>query len=156
MNKQNNVLLTDEQRTHLDKMIRSGSRCARQLARARILLLADQSSGEHRTDRQIAEAVRVCPLTVSRVRHRFLEEGLDVALTEKPRPGHPPKITGEVEAQLITLACSDPPEGQARWTLRLLADRLVELECVSSLSHVAVGNALKKTNSSLGPSKAGV
>ena len=88
--------------------------------------------------------------TVKRTRWRFLQGGLEAALEEKPRSGRPPKITGEIEAQLTVLACSQPPEGHAHWTLRLLAERLVELGCLDSISHVAVGNRLKKTKSSPG------
>jgi len=88
--------------------------------------------------------------TAKRTRWRFLQEGLQTALSEKPHPGRPPKITGEIEAKLTMLACSQPPEGHARWTLRLLADQLVELGYLDSISHVAVGERLKKTRSSPG------
>ena len=88
--------------------------------------------------------------TVSNVKTRYFAGGLDGALFDKPRPGAKPKIDGEVEARLIALTCSDPPEGHDRWTLRLLADRLVQMELLDSISHVAVGNALKKMNLSLG------
>ena len=88
--------------------------------------------------------------TVVNVRRRFLTGGLPAALYDKPRPGAKPKVTGEIEAQLIRLACSTPPEGRGRWTLRLLAERLVELEYVDYISHVTVGEVLKKTNLSLG------
>jgi len=84
------------------------------------------------------------------VRHRFLDSGLEVALYDRPRPGAEPKITGEIEAKLTMLACSDPPSGQARWTLRLLAEKLIELGYVDYVSHVTVGEHLKKTNSSPG------
>jgi transposase len=119
-------------------------------ARARILLLADRSRGERRTDEQVAAAVVTSVMTTKRTRWRFLQEGLEAALAEKPRPGRPPKITGEIEAQLTVLACSEPPEGHARWTLRLLADRLVELGYLESISHTAVADRLKKTKSNLG------
>ena len=89
--------------------------------------------------------------TISNVKKRYLAGGLEHGLYERPRPGAAPKIIGEVEAHLIALVCSDPPEGRARWTLRLLADKLVELELVETISHVAVGDALKKTN--LNPGK---
>ncbi len=87
---------------------------------------------------------------VFNIKKRYFAGGLEESLYDRPRPGAQPKITGEVEAHLIAITCSDPPEGQARWTLRLLADKLVELELVESISHVAIGNALKKTNSNLG------
>ena len=88
--------------------------------------------------------------TVSNVKRRYLKGGLEQGLHDRPRPGAKPKINGEVEAHLIAMVCSDPPEGKVRWTLRLLADKLVELELVETISHVAVGDALKKTNLSLG------
>lgn len=88
--------------------------------------------------------------TIYNLKERYFGEGLDRALYEKPRPGAKPKIDGEVEAHLIALACSDPPEGYDRWTLRLLADRLVSLEVIDAISHVAVGEALKKMNLSPG------
>jgi len=89
-------------------------------------------------------------LTVGQICRRFAQDGLEAALTEKPRPGQPPKITGDIEAQLVTLACSDPPKGRSRWTLRLLADTMVELGYIESISNVAVYHRLKKTNSNPG------
>ena len=88
--------------------------------------------------------------TIYNLKKRYVSEGLNRALYEKPRPGAKPKIDGEVEAHLVALACSNPPEGYDRWTLRLLADRLVSLEIIDSISHVAVGEALKKMNLSPG------
>jgi transposase len=98
----------------------------------------------------VAEAVLCSQGTVVGVRRRFVEEGWSAALYDKPRPGQAPKITGEIEAQLVMLACSDAPAGQARWTLRLLAEHLVELTELESISHVAVGERLKKMNLSPG------
>ena len=118
--------------------------------RARVLLLTDGSLGEHRTDKEVSQAVLTSVSTVKRTRRRFLEEGLEAALKENPRPGRPPKITGAIEAKLTLLACSQPPEGHARWTLRLLADRMVELGYLESISHQAVFKRLKKTRSSPG------
>lgn len=128
----------DEQRQQLNNLFRSGSGKARKLTRARILLLADKSASagnERRTDQQIADILLCSKGTVQNVRHRFLDDGLEAALNEKPRPGASvrPKITGEVEAHLIAAACSAPPDGHARWTLTLLADRMVELGLVESL-----------------------
>jgi len=102
------------------------------------------------TDQQVAQALRVNPATVVRTRKAFLDEGLDAALYDKARPGAVPKITGEIEAKLVTLACSDPPLGRGRWTLRLLADTMVELGYIDSISNQAIGQRLKKTNSSRG------
>jgi putative transposase len=147
--------LTDYQRTHLDSLIRSGSAKARTQTRARILLLTDRSQGGHRSDQEVADALMVSKATIRRIRQRFVKEGMESALDEKPRPGHAPKITGDIEAQIIALACSDAPEGHANWTLRLLADKVVELGCVDSLSHTAVADRLKKTRSSPGKSSRG-
>lgn len=144
------ITLTQEERTGLLQLIKSGKHSARVLGRARILLLLDRSQGEKRKLQDIAEAMHVSMGTVSNTKRHYLNGGLEEGLYEKPRPGATPKITGEVEAHLIALTCSDPPAGQDRWTLRLLADKLVELELVESISHVAVGDTLKKTNSSPG------
>jgi hypothetical protein len=111
---------------------------------ARILLLSDRSRGERRTQQQVAEALLCNPATVGQVCRRFALESLDLALAEKSRPGQAPKLTGDVEAQLVTIACSAPPQGQARWTFKLLAKKLVELELVDSISEVAVYKRLKK------------
>jgi transposase len=96
------------------------------------------------------EAAMVSQGTVTNVKKRYFAGGLQESLHDRPRPGRPPKITGDVEAHLIAQVCSEPPEGHERWTLRLLADRLVELELVESISHVAVSKRLKKTKLSLG------
>jgi transposase len=150
MTKQRHINLSDRERTELEQLIKSGVHAARTIARARVLLLLDRSHGDRRTLREVAEAALVGLGTVSNVKRRYFAGGLDRALHELPRPGAAPKIDGEVEARLIALACSAPPEGYERWTLRLLADELVSLELVDSISHVAVGNALKKTHSSPG------
>jgi len=144
------VGLAEKDRSHLKGLLRRGAAPARVQTRARVLLFTDRSLGQHRTHEQVAEAVLTSVSTAKRTRWRFLQEGLEAALAEKPRPGRPPKITSEIEAQLTVLACSQPPEGHAHWTLRLLAGRLVELGYLESISHVAVGNRLKKTRSSPG------
>lgn len=146
MSKHRKVTLTTEDRERLEGIIHSGDEPARTQTRARILLLTDHSQGTHWNDEAIAVALLCSQKTVVNVRQRYVEEGLEAALYDKPRPGQAPKLTGEVEAQLILLACSDPPEGYARWTMRLLADKLVELEVVEEISHVAVWERLKKTN----------
>ena len=150
MSKHITLHLSDEQRTHLNSLLHSGNAPARTQTRARILLLTDRSQGQQRTDEQIAAVLGVCKPTIIRIRRRCVQEGLEAALYERARPGKTPKITGEVEAALTLLACSDPPEGQARWTLRLLAAQMVELGYVDSLSNVAVYQRLKKTKSSPG------
>ena len=115
------------------------------------LLLLDRNQGQRRTLAQVAEAAMLSTVSVSHIKRRYFDGGLDRALYDKPRPGRPvTKMTGEVEAQLIALTCSDPPVGYDQWTLRLLAERLVAREVIDSISHVAVGNTLKKTNLSLG------
>jgi putative transposase len=144
------IQLKDDERQELDQLISKGESSARVQRRARILLLSDCNQEQPLGTGAIVRALMCSPGTVCNVRHRYLSGGLRAALYDKPRPGGKPKITGEVEAHLIALACSDPPAGRARWTLRLLADRLVELELIESISHVAVGEVLKKTNSSPG------
>ena len=144
------VHLSEEQRQHLDNLIRKGNAPARVQTRARILLLSERGSGQRRSRKAVAEAALVCPVTVGRVCRAFAKEGMEAALYDKPRPGREPKITGDIEAQLLTLACSDPPEGRGRWTLQLLADRMVELGYLESISDVAIGKRLKKTKSSPG------
>ena len=150
MSKRQDVHLTVEQRQALEEMIHKGESSARKQTRARILLLSDRSQGEKRSQAEVAEALMCNATTVGNIRRRFGREGLASALSEKPRPGHPPKVTGEVEAHLVALTCSEAPQGHVRWTLRLLANRLVELEVVESISHVAIHDVLKKMNLSLG------
>ncbi len=144
------VHLTNDQRAHLEGLIHRGNAPARTQTRARILLLTDRSQANHLTDTAIAAAVLCNKHTVGNVRRRFVQQGLEAALYDKPRPGAKPKLTGAGEAQLTLLACSQPPEGHARWTLQLLADKLVELGCVESISDVTVMHRLKKTSSSRG------
>jgi transposase len=139
------VQLTPEQRTHLTQLTRAGTSAARVQTRARILLSTARSQGEQRSDATIAAALGVSRSTIIRTRQRFVADGLEAALYDRPRPGALPKITGEVEAQLILLACSTPPAGKARWTLHMLADKLVELQLVDQISDVAVHYRLKKT-----------
>ena len=143
MSKAITLFLTDEQRDHLQTLTHSGSAPARTQTRARVLLLTDRSQGTRRTDAQVAEAALCSPGTVGNVRRRFATGGLEAALKDRPLPGKAPKITGDIEAHLVTLACSDPTDAEARWTLRLLADRVVELGLLDSLSHVTVGTRLK-------------
>jgi transposase len=117
---------------------------ARRRRIAQILLKADRRCGWK--DERIREAFGVSVRTVERVRERFVEEGLETTLDPPRKPRAPQKIDGDVEARLVTLACSAPPDGRQRWTLRLLADKLVELDVVESISHEAVRLTLKKTN----------
>jgi transposase len=142
------VKLSDEQRKRLEKAISSGQSPARELAHARVLLEAS----EGKTDEQVALAVRVSPSTVARVRKQFATAGIDPALRRRPQPPRPEKrkLDGTAEAKLVMLACSSPPEGHEHWTLDLLADRMVRLKYVPTVSRDTVSRALKKTNSSPG------
>lgn len=144
MAKRYRVTLTAEEREDLGRLISRGKADARKLAHARVLLQADMSEGGPGwTDAAISEAVRVSVRTIERVRQRFVEDGLEAALLPKPSPRvYARKLDGEQEAKLIALACSGPPEGKARWTLRLLAERMVELEVVPELSHETVRRVL--------------
>lgn len=144
------IQLSKEDRQELENLIHSGESSARTQTRARILLLSDKSQKKKKGTKEIASALLCSMPTVTNIRKKFSEGGVEKALYDKPRPGAVPKITGEVEAQLTMLACSTPPEGRARWTLQLLADKLVELKLVDSISDVAVMKRLKKMNLSLG------
>ena len=145
------VELTVEEREHLRTLVRRGKLSARRMNRARILLLADHG----RTDEQIWTALQIGKCTVERTRQRFVEEGLEAALSERPRPGKARKLDGKQEAFLVALACSDPPEGYERWTMQLLADCLVELKVVDSIVDETVRRVLKKTTSNRGRKRSG-
>jgi hypothetical protein len=150
MGKHLRIELTEDQRTELEQLIHAGNAPARTQTRARILLLSDRSRGQKRTDQEVADAALCSTSTVRSIRRRFVAGGLPRALNDKGWPGATPTFTGEVQAKLIALSCSKPPEGAARWTLRLLADQMIELGYVEYISHVTVRELLKKTNSSLG------
>jgi transposase len=152
MAKKYRVTLTDDERSMLTTLINSGTAAARTLTHARILLKADQAPGGPAwTDAAIQEALDVSLSTIARVRERFVEASLEVAIAPRsaPRPCQR-RLDGSQEAHLIALTCSAPPDGQERWTLRLLADKLVELEYVERVSHETVRHILKKTISSRG------
>ena len=147
------VRLTDEERLELESLIRTGKASALTLARARILLKADQGDkGEAWTDGEIAQALEVAPKTVFNIRRRWVEEGLEAALTRKKQehPSRRRKLDGKAEAKLVATCCGPAPEGRARWTVRLLANTLVELEAVESISPETVRRTLKKMQLSLG------
>jgi transposase len=150
MAKRYRVTLTQAERQELEHLISRGKADARKLAHARVLLQADESDGgPGRTDAEMAAALDVSTRTVERVRGRFVEQGLEAALLPKPtKRVYARRLDGKQEARLIALACSKPPAGKARWTLRLLADELVELEVVEAVSHETVRQTLKKTCSS--------
>lgn len=139
------VDLTDEEGEQLHQLLRRGKPSARKVTRARILLKANEGL----SDSQVAQALDVGTATVWRVRKRFVEEGLERALNERPRPGQRPKLDGTQEAHLIAVACTKAPEGHARWTLRLLADQAVELGLAESLSYETVRQVLKKRTQAL-------
>ena len=144
------VSLTDEERASLHRMVSSGKGAARKLLHARILLQAD-AGGMGRSDDGIADALRVGASTIHRVRQRFVEQSFEAALVPTRPPARPEKvkIAGDAERHLIALACGDPPAGRCRWTLELLADRVVELGYVDggALSRETVRQALKKRTS---------
>ena len=140
------VSLDEDERQHLHELTTKGQTKARRLKRAQILLLADQG----KTDQHINDALSVSIPTIERIRKRFVLEGLEEALSERPRKGKEPILDGKKEAHLVALACSEAPEGQAKWTMQLLADRLVELDIVETISRETVRRTLKKTTPSLG------
>lgn len=144
MAKRYRVTLTTDERDELDRMISRGKADARKLVHARVLLQADVSEGGPGwSDGAISEALRVSVRTIERVRQRFVEGGLEAALLRRPSPRvYARKLDGSQEAGLIALACSDPPAGKKRWTLRLLAEQMVALEVVSDLSHETVRQVL--------------
>lgn len=140
------IQLTDEQRHRLVEITSKGKVAVRMFKRSQILLLSEQGY----KDGSIAERVGVSVATVERTRQKFVQQGLDEAIREKPRPGKPCKLDGKTEAFLIATACSDAPEGRANWTMQLLAERLVTLNKVESISDETVRRVLKKTSSSRG------
>lgn len=151
MTKKYLVTLTDEERQRLTNLVSAGKRSALTITRARVLLKADQADGGPAwPDNRIAQALDCGLRTIERIRQRFVERGLDQALGRKPqdRPSRERKFDGAAEARLIALACSAPPDGRARWTMKLLADKLVELEVFDSVSDETVRRVLKKTSCS--------
>ena len=150
MPKRHEVNLTDAERRQLHALTRRGRARARRIRRARTLLLAD----EGRPDREIAAAVGCCVATVENPRRRFAAAGLG-ALDDRPRPGATPKLDGKAEALLVATACSAPPAGRAAWTMRLLADHLVEVGLVGAISDETVRRTLKKTTSGPGGRSSG-
>jgi homeodomain-containing protein len=149
MNTKYPVVLTEEQRQHLEKITSSGRASARQMKRAQILLKSDvQMNWPYE---RIMEAFDVSAVTIAKVRKTFVEQGLEAALQrKKPDRDYEHALDGEGEAHLIALACSEPPAGRAQWSLRLLQDRFVKLGHVDSISYETIRRVLKKTNSSPG------
>jgi transposase len=134
------VKLSEEEKERLEDLTSKGTNGARRIRRAHILLLANEGL----IDEEIARAMKAAVTTVERIRKRFVEEGLETALSERPRPGQRRKLDGKGEAYLVALACSEPPEGRERWTMQMLADKLVELEVVEGISDETVRRTLKK------------
>ena len=145
------VELRDDERRRLVAFTTAGVASAREIRRARVLLLAADDRG----DAAVAEAVGCCPATVQRVRRRCAEEGVEAALRDRTRPGAAPLLDGKAEALLVALACTDGPAGRRSWTMQLLADRLVALGAVDRISDETVRRTLKKTASSPGSARSG-
>ncbi len=146
MSKKNHcVKLSEHDRLYLQKIVESGNDKARKITRCRILLLADKG----KTDQEISDALGVCLATIFNIRRRYCKQELERAIGEAARSGQPARFKGKSMAKITAIACSKPPEGRTRWSLRLLADRVVELDIVKSISYGSVHNILKKTNLSL-------
>ena len=146
MVKRYRVALADEERARLRDLTRKGTASARMVRRARTLLLA----AEERTDEDVAAALQIGVATVERTRRRCVEEGVEAALRERPRPGARPKLGPKQQAFVVALACTKPPEGRDRWTMQLLAERVVELQVVPDITDEAIRLLLKSTGSSRG------
>jgi transposase len=147
------VTLTADERESLSAMVRKGKAAARRLVRARILLLADEiQAGAGKSDTEIVEALGCGIRTVERVRKKFVTESLEEAISTKPQPPRPDKIKiqGDVEQQLIEIARSDPPPGRSHWTVQMIANELVALQCVERIGAETVRCALKKATWRLG------
>jgi transposase len=158
MRKQYHVHLTPEQRSEATAILARGQAAALTHRHARILLEVEADAAVRRRvrgDRQVAEVCGVSPRTVARVRERFARDGFAVAVQGRPHPGSPPKLDSTQEARLIALACTAPPAGHARWSVRLLADRVVELAELPPISRELVRTTLKKTSSSPGGANGG-
>ena len=146
------IELTAEEQQELKALVSKGRAAAYKQTHARILLLSDEARKDGgMTDEEVARSLQIASATVERVRRGCVEEGIEAALgCREQQRRRPKKLDGAAEAHLIALSCGEPPEGRARWTLRLLADRLVECELVDSIHPETVRKTLKKTNSSLG------
>jgi DNA-binding transcriptional MocR family regulator len=151
MRKQHHIHLTPAQRAEAQAVLDRGHAAALTARHARMLLEADEAVRRPvRSDRQVAEVCGVSPRTVARVRERFATRGFAVALQGRPHPGATPKLSADQEARLIALACSPPPDGRVRWSVRLLAERVVTLEAMPPMGRELVRTTLKKTASSRG------
>ena len=151
MVKRYRVVLTETERDRLVGLSRKRTASVRMVRRAQALLLA----AADKTDEEIAEQLRMGVTTLERLRRRFVEEGLEASLRERPRPGARPKLGPKEQAFVVALACTKPPEGRHRWTMQLLADRVVELELVPDISDEAIRRLLKRPSSSRGSTRSG-
>lgn len=148
------VLSLDERKDLLD-VVKKGKSSATVIRRANVILMSDSSEGEKKTEEEIASSLNISRQTIHNIKVKYLSGVKEAHATEKisrkkrETPPVEPKIDGEIEAKIIALACSTPPEGRTKWTLRLLSERSVQLEIVDSISHTQVGRILKKTNLSL-------
>ena len=142
------IELSAEEKAKLMELVGKGKSPARTMLRAHILLASDKENEKYMTISEISKAYHTTPTTVKNVRASYCEKGLEATINRKKRetPPVPAKVTGEVEAHIIALACGEPPEGYSKWSLRLLAERTVELGYIDSISHVTVSTILKKTN----------
>ena len=147
---QHHVYLSDKDRSKLEAIIRSGATLARYQTKARILLHTDRNCADRLTDKQIIKALGTSNSNIQRTRMSFLEHGLKGCLKDRPRSGRKPTITGDIQARIAVIACSNPPEGRKAWTLDLIVEEVVRQGIVVSISRVAVYECLKKTNSSPG------
>jgi len=145
------IELSDTDRAILNDIVSKGTSSAKTILRANILLASDKNGKRYMTVAEIAEVYHTTPTTVQNVRTSYCEKGLDATISRKKRetPPVPAKITGDIEARVIALACGNPPEGYSKWTLRLLANRTVELGYINEISYVSISRILKKTNLSL-------
>jgi transposase len=148
MHKRYPVVVSEAERAYLEQLLAAGSAPTRKLMHARVLLKADEGpGGPSWVDQAIAEAVEVSQPTIARIRRQYVEQGLEAALNRRaPRREYRRKLDGEQQAQVVVLACSSPPQGRDRWSLRLLADKLVELEVVDRISYQTIRRLLKKTS----------
>ena len=153
-----NISLTEEQRKSLESKVKKGKCSATEIRRTNVILMADDSSGKGMKDVDIAASLSITPQAVHNIKVKFLESDIKeenkdasdgVKRKKRETPPVPPKVTGDVEAKIIALACSTPPEGRSKWTLRLLSEKSVELEIIDSISHMQVSRILKKTNINL-------
>jgi putative transposase len=151
MAKRYRVTLSEDERERVERLSRQRTASVRMVRRAQALLLA----ADGKTDEVIAEQLRMGVATLERLRRRFVEEGLEASLRERPRPGARPKLGPKEQAFVVALACTKPPEGRHRWTMQMLADRLVELELVPDITDEAIRLLLKRTRSSRGSTSSG-